>query len=153
MAENDEYLKLDNQLCFVLYAGSRAITRLYKPLLDRLNLTYPQYLVMLVLWENDSQSVTGIGKRLQLDSGTLTPLLKRLESQGLILRQRLESDERKVIVALTDKGKKLKNKAAAIPRELLCRSGLSEKEFRLIKDTISALIVRMDQGPAECGDK
>ncbi len=150
MAATDEYLKLDNQLCFVLYAGSRAITRMYKPLLDELHLTYPQYLVMLVLWEDDSRSVTDIGQRLQLDSGTLTPLLKRLESQGLIIRKRLESDERKVIVALTPEGKKLTQKAAVVPKELFCRSGLGEKEFRALKDQITGLVSRMETRSGEC---
>lgn len=145
MAETDEYLKLDNQLCFVLYAGSRTITRLYTPLLDNLGITYPQYLVLLVLWEEDGQSVTGIGRRLHLDTGTLTPLLKRMESQGLVTRQRQESDERVVMVHLTGKGRKLKEKAAAVPRELLCRSGLTEKEFRFLRDTMARLIGRMEQ--------
>jgi DNA-binding MarR family transcriptional regulator len=150
MNEIDEYLKLDNQLCFVLYAGSRAITRLYKPLLDRLELTYPQYLVMLVLWERDAQSVTEIGQRLQLDSGTLTPLLKRMESQGLVLRQRLESDERKVMVSLTDRGTKLREKAAMVPRELLCKSGLTEVEFLSLKNTLTQLIQRMEHPDPSC---
>lgn len=150
MAETDEYLKLDNQLCFVMYAASRAITRLYTPLLDRLGITYPQYLVLLVLWERDGQSVTAIGRRLQLDTGTLTPLLKRMEALGLITRQRQASDERVVMVLLTGKGKKLKEKAAAVPRELLCRSGLTTEEFLSLKDTVSGLIGRMDRYTDEC---
>ena len=96
----DELLRLDNQLCFTLYAGSRAVTKMYRPLLDRLELSYPQYLVMLVLWETDGLKVNDIGRRLQLDSGTLTPLLKRMESQGLVRRARSGEDERAVNITV-----------------------------------------------------
>jgi len=152
MDQNDEYLKLNNQLCFVLYAGSRAVTRLYTPLLNRLGLTYPQYLVLLVLWEEDGLGVSAIGGRLRLDTGTLTPLLKRMESQGLLSRRRTASDERKVAVFLTSRGKKLKEKAAAVPRELFCRTGLSVEEFLHLKESISGLIGRMerDQTDGNC---
>ena len=102
------WLALDAQLCFALYSASLAMTKLYKPLLDRLGLTYPQYLVMLVLWEEDAMSVKEIGERLFLDSGTLTPLLKRLEAAGLVKRTRSTEDERQVIVALTPQGEGLK---------------------------------------------
>ncbi|HNW26887.1 MAG TPA: MarR family transcriptional regulator [Spirochaetota bacterium] len=152
MDNNDEYLKLDNQLCFVLYAGSRAITRLYTPLLKKLGITYPQYLVLLVLWEEDGLGVSAIGSRLRLDTGTLTPLLKRMESQGLLSRRRTVSDERKVAVYLTARGKKLKEKAAAVPRELFCRTGLTAEEFLHLKESITVLIGRMerDQSDVEC---
>ena len=108
-------LQLDNQLCFALYSTSLAMTKLYKPLLSTLELTYPQYLVMLVLWETEPLSVSALGERLYLDSGTLTPLLKRMEQSGLLLRQRSQQDERRVEVSLTPQGRKLRARAAAIP--------------------------------------
>jgi MarR family transcriptional regulator, organic hydroperoxide resistance regulator len=141
----DEYLKLDNQLCFVLYAASRVLTRLYGPFLAKLNLTYPQYLVMLVLWENESLNVGDIGTLLYLDSGTLTPLLKRLEAQGLISRKRLSTDERKVMVSLTETGKAMKRDAIRVPLELFCRSGLTLEEFLSIKQNVGKLLDRMKE--------
>ncbi len=117
-------LALDNQFCFALYSASHAMTRTYKPMLDRLGLTYPQYLVMLVLWERDGVLVKEIGARLFLDSGTLTPLLKRLEANGLLTRNRDASDERQVRIALTERGRDLRGPAEQIPREVLCASGL-----------------------------
>ena len=104
----DQALLLDNQLCFALYSASLAMTKLYKPLLDELGLTYPQYLAMLVLWERDGLTVSELGERLSLDSGTLTPLLKRLEAAGLIARIRAVEDERRVHITLTAAGRKLK---------------------------------------------
>ncbi len=112
---SDQALKLENQLCFALYSASLAMTKLYKPLLEKLGLTYPQYLAMLVLWENDGLMVSNIGERLYLDSGTLTPLLKRLEAGGFITRQRDADDERCVRVHLTAAGVALKVDAASIP--------------------------------------
>lgn len=106
---------LDNQLCFALYSASLAMTKLYKPLLDPLGLTYPQYLVLLCLWESDGPSVSELGARLQLDSGTLTPLLKRMETAGWVVRERSAADERRVHVSLTPAGHTLKTRAAAIP--------------------------------------
>ena len=138
--KEDEFLKLDNQLCFVLYAASRVLTRLYGPFLDRLNITYPQYLVMLVLWEHETLSVGDIGRLLYLDSGTLTPLLKRLEAVGLITRKRLPEDERKVMAALTPRGKAMKQKAASVPLELFCKSGLTVEEFQSIKNDVTKLL-------------
>ena len=108
-------LDLDNQLCFALYSASLAMTKLYKPLLAGLGLTYPQYLVMLVLWERDGLMVSELGERLSLDSGTLTPLLKRMEASGSIVRIRALDDERRVHITLTAAGRKLKTRAAAIP--------------------------------------
>lgn len=140
----DEYLKLDNQLCFVLYAASRVLTRLYGPFLTKLNLTYPQYLVMMVLWEHQTLSVGDIGRLLYLDSGTLTPLLKRLEAQGLISRNRLSTDERKVIVMLTEEGSAMKQQAISVPLELFCRSGLTVEEFQDIKLSVTKLLDRMN---------
>ena len=115
----DEALKLDNQLCFALYAASLAMTKLYKPLLDELGLTYPQYLVMLVLWERDGLAVSELGRRLSLDSGTLTPLLKRLEAAGLVSRLRAVDDERRVHIHLSAAGRRLKARAAKVPACIL----------------------------------
>lgn len=115
MPSPDAALLLDNQLCFALYSASLAMTKLYKPLLAELGLTYPQYLAMLVLWEQDGLAVSEIGKRLYLDSGTLTPLLKRLEALGLISRLRAVDDERRVHVHLTAAGRKLRAKALKVP--------------------------------------
>ena len=114
-ATTDAMLRLDNQLCFALYSTSLAMTRLYKPLLDALGITYPQYLVLLVLWERDGLSVSELGNRLFLDSGTLTPLLKRMEAAGLVTRQRALDDERRVHIALTEPSRLLKIRAAQIP--------------------------------------
>ena len=116
-------LALDNQFCFALYSASHAMTRTYKPMLDRLGLTYPQYLVMLVLWEQDAILVKDIGARLFLDSGTLTPLLKRLEANGLLTRNRDPHDERQVRIVLSADGKSLRRQAEAIPQQVLCASG------------------------------
>jgi DNA-binding MarR family transcriptional regulator len=114
----DAWLALDKQVCFALYSASLAMTKVYKPLLAPLGLTYPQYLVMLALWEDDVQTVSALGDRLALDSGTLTPLLKRLEAQGQLSRERDSVDERRVIVRLTDAGRKLKIRARAVPPQI-----------------------------------
>ncbi|NQV42631.1 MAG: MarR family transcriptional regulator [Candidatus Marinimicrobia bacterium] len=116
---SDEYLKLDNQLCFPLYATSRMITRLYQPLLEKLGLTYPQYIVLLVLWEADSLSVKEIGERVQLNTNTLTPLLKRMQELKYITRVRSTEDERIVLVNLTKAGRDMKAKALEIPHQLI----------------------------------
>jgi MarR family transcriptional regulator, organic hydroperoxide resistance regulator len=116
-------LALDKQFCFALYSASHAMTKTYKPMLDRLGLTYPQYLVMLVLWEQDAILVKDIGARLFLDSGTLTPLLKRLEANGLVSRNRDPHDERQVRIVLTADGRELRKQAEEIPRQELCASG------------------------------
>lgn len=113
-----EQLKLENQLCFPVYAASRLITRIYQTYLDEIGITYPQYLVLLVLWEKDKVTVNEISRKLFLNTNTTTPLLKRLEAQGLITRQRSGEDERKVIIALTAKGKKLQSRASDIPGKL-----------------------------------
>ena len=130
----DVPLLLDNQLCFAVYSTAHAFNRAYKPLLDRLGLTYPQYLVMLVLWERDGVPVKDIGERLLLDSGTLTPLLKRLEAAELVKRTRSTEDERQVLIALMPRGQALKEKARAVPEgilaalELLGRRTLVDEE-------------------------
>jgi DNA-binding MarR family transcriptional regulator len=119
----DAWLALDKQLCFALYSASLAMTKVYKPLLAPLGLTYPQYLVMLALWEADSLTVSALGDRLALDSGTLTPLLKRLEAQGQLSRERDTQDERRVIVRLTPAGRQLKVRARKVPQEIGRASG------------------------------
>jgi DNA-binding MarR family transcriptional regulator len=144
----DALLSLDNQLCFSLYASSLAMTKLYKPLLAPLGLTYPQYLVMLVLWQHGRLSVNQIGHTLHLDSGTLTPLLKRMASAGLILRQRDPTDERRVLVELTAEGRALKHAARDVPRTLLCRMGLSPDEVTALQDTLGKLRQRLHSPPA-----
>ena len=111
----DEALKLGNQLCFPLYACSKEVIRRYTPYLDSLGLTYTQYITLMVLWENDGITVGELGERLLLDSGTLTPLLKKMESHGLLTRHRSESDERRVVVSLTPAGRDLKTEAAKVP--------------------------------------
>ena len=108
-------LLLDNQLCFALYSASLAMTKLYKPLLDEMGLTYPQYLVLLALWEQDGQTVSELGQRLHLDSGTLTPLLKRMEAADWLMRLRDTADERRVLIRLTAAGRQLKARARRIP--------------------------------------
>jgi DNA-binding MarR family transcriptional regulator len=125
----DAALRLDNQLCFALYSASLAMTKVYKPLLEELGLTYPQYLVMLVLWEGDGLSVSELGQRLSLDSGTLTPLLKRLEGTGLVSRIRAVEDERRVHVTLTAAGRRLKARAAKVPACVLAASQCSIPEL------------------------
>lgn len=137
--------KLDHQLCFALYSASLAMTKLYKPLLDSLGLTYPQYLVMLVLWEQDTQSVSMLGARLGLDSGTLTPLLKRLEEAGLLLRRRDVLDERRVIVQLTHAGRKLQKPAASVPQCLLQTVACDLSELSALTQKIQWLKTQLTQ--------
>jgi DNA-binding MarR family transcriptional regulator len=117
--------QLDRQLCFALYSTSLTMTKLYKPVLEPLGLTYPQYLVLLVLWESDTVGVGELGSRLFLDSGTLTPLLKRMEAAGLLVRTRAADDERRVAISLTVAGKALRRKARSVPEQVACASGCS----------------------------
>ena len=140
---NDELLKLDNQLCFALYACSRSLTRLYRPLLSKLGVTYPQYLVLMVLWENKQQAVSELGEKLLLDSGTLTPLLKRMEINGLVERTRSRQDERKVFIKISKKGKALKEQALAIPEQMFCQSGLTVEEFVRVKGDLEDLLKKI----------
>ena len=135
----DEMLKLDHQLCFALYSSSLAMTKLYKPLLDPLNLTYPQYLAMLVLWEGDAISVSDLGQRLLLDSGTLTPLLKRLEASGWVRRERDSADERRVLLYLTPAGKALKARALKVPPQVACATSCSLEELSSLTARLKAL--------------
>lgn len=136
-------LLLDNQLCFSLYSASLAMTKLYKPLLDALELTYPQYLVMLVLWECDGLTVSELGDRLSLDSGTVTPLLKRMEGAGWLARQRSSEDERRVHVVLTPAGRQLQTRAAHIPGCVLAQSGLALGELVALNQQIRRLRLNM----------
>jgi len=137
-------LLLDNQLCFALHSASLAMTKVYKPHLDKLGVTYPQYLVLLVLWERDGLAVSDIGERLFLDSGTLTPLLKRLEAAELIKRTRSTEDERQVLIALTAKGESLREKARAVPQSILAASACSVGELVAMKNEIVALRDRLN---------
>lgn len=140
----DQALRLDNQICFAVYSTAHAFNRVYKPLLDRLGLTYPQYLVMLALWERDDVAVKDLGERLFLDSGTLTPLLKRLETAELIKRTRGTADERVVLIALTPQGRALREKAKAVPQSILAASACSVGELMAMKDEIVALRDRLN---------
>jgi MarR family transcriptional regulator, organic hydroperoxide resistance regulator len=137
-------LLLSNQICFAVYSTAHAFNRVYKPLLDRLGLTYPQYLVMLVLWERDDVPLKDIGEKLFLDSGTLTPLLKRLEAQGLIKRTRSTEDERQVLIALTSKGHALKEEAKAVPQAILSSSACPVGELVTMKNELVALRDRLN---------
>jgi DNA-binding MarR family transcriptional regulator len=133
------WLQLDHQLCFALYSSSLAMTKLYKPLLDPLGLTYPQYLAMLVLWESDGATVSQLGERLMLDSGTLTPLLKRLEAAGLVQRLRDSADERRVRVQLTREGRALKRRSLAVPEAIACAAGCELDELARLTARLKAL--------------
>ncbi|QCK14594.1 MarR family winged helix-turn-helix transcriptional regulator [Mangrovivirga cuniculi] len=145
---SDDILKLENQICFPLYAGSRLITKAYKPLLDELGITYPQYLVLLVLWEKDNISIKQISSKLILETNTLTPLLKRMENSGLITRSRSEEDERTVYIKLSSKGKKLKERAQSIPSKLieqLSSEDISVSEILQMKETLCLLIDKINE--------
>lgn len=129
-------LKLENQFCFAVYSAAHAVMRTYRPLLEALGLTYPQYLVMLILWESPEQTVGGIAERMLLDSSTLTPLLKRLEATGLIRRRRNPDNERQLIVTLTDEGRALRARAEAIPEAILCASGQDVANLLRLRDQL-----------------
>ncbi|MBW1215358.1 MarR family transcriptional regulator [Pantoea allii] len=132
-------LLLDQQLCFALYSANLAMHKVYRKLLTQMDITYPQYLVMLVLWQQDSLTVSEIGERLFLDSATLTPLLKRLENAGLLNRQRSRQDERQVVVSLKDTGRLLRQQAERIPDEIQCASDCSEDEMAALKLQLNQL--------------
>jgi DNA-binding MarR family transcriptional regulator len=138
-------LQLDNQVCFALYSASLAMTKLYKPLLESIGLTYPQYLVMLVLWEQDGLTVSELGERLYLDSGTLTPLLKRLETGGNLRRERDAEDERRVRISLTEAGRALRDKAEAIPPCVLESSQCTLPELVALTSQLKTLRDRLNQ--------
>ncbi|MGV3728279.1 MarR family winged helix-turn-helix transcriptional regulator [Hydrogenophaga sp.] len=140
---SDQALQLDHQLCFALYSASLAMTKLYKPLLEELGLTYPQYLAMLVLWETDGVTVSELGERLHLDSGTLTPLLKRLEAAELVNRLRDVEDERRVLIRLTATGRKLKTRAARLPGCVLQATQCDVSEVMALTQQVQALRDRL----------
>ncbi|BDI07849.1 MarR family winged helix-turn-helix transcriptional regulator [Sphaerotilus microaerophilus] len=149
------WLALDRQLCFALYSASLSMTKLYKPLLDPLGLTYPQYLVMLALWERDGETVGQLGARLFLDSGTLTPLLKRLEAQGLLQRRRDAADERRVLLSLTTAGRDLRERAQAVPRAVACATACELDEIIDLTQRLQNLrrrLVDAQEGPAPAAD-
>ncbi|WP_051287174.1 MarR family winged helix-turn-helix transcriptional regulator [Paenibacillus taiwanensis] len=141
----DEQFVLDHQLCFMLYSASREMTKLYRPLLEKLDLTYPQYLTLLVLWEQNGITVKELGQRLYLDSGTLTPLLKRMETQGLLSRQRDKTDERKVIITLTQRGHSLKEEARCIPSALYSQAGQSPEVLARLFADMKELLAHLHQ--------
>jgi len=143
--KNLQQLKLDNQICFPVYALSREIVGRYRPLLDQLDITYPQYLVLLVLWEHQEQSVSQLGEKLYLDSGTLTPLLKRLEQKKLVTRSRSKEDERIVKIKLTSEGENLQKKAAGIPKKLFEDMKVPEEELKQLKTTIEKILTTLNQ--------
>ncbi len=140
-------LLLDDQLCFAVYAASRAMTSVYRPVLDELGLTYPQYLALMVLWEHAPAPVTvsQLGARLQLDSGTLTPLLKRLEGLGFVERQRRAEDERVVDVSLTANGKRLRQRALKVPEAMMCRVNLTRAQVGALRDQLKALTKHLNE--------
>lgn len=137
-----DLLKLESQVCFPVYALSREITNLYRPLLDELGITYPQYLVLLILWEQKEQTVNQIGRKLQLDNGTLSPLLKRLEQKGMLTRTRSKTDERVVVVSLTLLGAVTKEKAKCIPEQLVQALNISIEELVQLKSIVDKIVHR-----------
>ncbi len=139
--EGYEQLKLENQLCFPLYAAAKEVVRKYKPYLDELDLTYTQYIAMMVLWEKESLNVKELGSMLYLDSGTLTPLLKKLEAKGYVTRRRCKEDERNLIICITEKGEALKEKAAKVPNEMACKYvNLTKEEIEMVYHTLYKLL-------------
>lgn len=141
-------LRLENQLCFGLYAAAHAMNRAYRVRLGPLGLTYPQYLTLLALWETDHQSVSELGQRLRLDSGTLTPVLKRLESAGLVSRARNRADEREVEIGLTERGKALRLEAVGVREDVVCRLGMSDDDISRLRRDIDRLLANLDQAVA-----
>ncbi|MBE0484559.1 MarR family winged helix-turn-helix transcriptional regulator [Marinobacter sp.] len=147
MAVGDDVLGLDNQICFALYALNRAVTARYRPLLTKLDLTYPQYLVMLVLWEREQGEparVSDVGDRLRLDSGTLTPLLKRLEQRGLVIRRRQAGDERVVRLGLTEAGWQLRAAARQVPEQLLCGLDVDPQRLIALRQELRSLLAILE---------
>ncbi len=147
--DDDQLLALDSQLCFAIYTANRAVTARYRPLLAKLGLTYPQYLVMLVLWQADREGervrVSDIGQRLRLDTGTLTPLLKRLEGAALVERRRDSRDERVVSIVLTARGRELRKRALAIPEQLMCSSGIDPQRLGALREELRSLLAELDR--------
>ncbi|WP_303918102.1 MarR family winged helix-turn-helix transcriptional regulator [Draconibacterium sediminis] len=138
----DDELKLKSQVCFPVYALSREIVNVYRPILEEIDLTYPQYLVMMVLWENEPQKVNEIGDKLNLDNGTITPLLKRMAAKGLISRKRNTKDERVVEISLTESGKQLQTKAAEVPQKVVKAMGITAEDLMQLKDLVIKILNR-----------
>ena len=136
-------LMLDKQICFSLYSASNAMNRAYRPLLESLDLTYLQYIVMMVLWEHSTMNVKELGSKVHLDSGTLTPLLKRLEGKGLLIRTRGKKDERVRIISLSDEGLKMREKAESVPKEMLCKSRMTIEELTTLKQSCDLLLSKL----------
>ncbi|PKF61740.1 MarR family transcriptional regulator [Psychromonas sp. psych-6C06] len=145
MEKNNSDLQLDKQICFALYSASNAMSRAYRPLLEKLDLTYLQYIVMMVLWEHDTMNVKALGNKVSLDSGTLTPLLKRLEGKGLIVRSRSAEDERVRIITLSDAGFKMREQAESVPKEMFCKSKMSVEELAQLKQSCDLLLSKLSQ--------
>lgn len=140
-----EALKIENQLCFPLYACSREVIKQYKPFLDELNLTYTQYIAMMALWENQEMTVKELGDVLYLDSGTLTPMLKKLEAKQYVTRTRSRKDERNLIVSVTEQGRQLKEKAMKMPRAIADHTELSREEAETLYHTLYKILARLEQ--------
>ena len=138
--DKDEALKLENQICFPLYAASRMLTRAYQPLLAKLNITYPQYLVLMVLWEKDGITVNDITQKLYLNTNTITPLLQRMEKSDILQRKRSKKDERQVLVHLTEKGNQMKEMAYCIPEEIFTKMQIPLEEMFKMKEMLNSLI-------------
>ncbi|BDY04782.1 MarR family transcriptional regulator [Ferrimonas sp. YFM] len=136
-------LMFENQICFPLYSAANAVVRAYRPLLDKLDLTYLQYMVMMLLWQHQSMSVKDLGEKLNLDSGTLTPLLKRLEGKELVVRGRSQQDERVRVITLTDEGKALKEQAKEVPQAMACRAGMSPQDAAQLKALCQSLLAQL----------
>jgi DNA-binding MarR family transcriptional regulator len=151
MSQNDDIVPLEQQLCFSVYSAAHAFNAAYKPLLEPLGLTYPQYLVLLALWQKDGVSVKDIGTRLHLDSGTLTPLLKKLQASGYVRRGRNPSDERQLLVELTPEGQSLRARAAEVRKSLVCSLGVTEPSIQTLReqvDVMTGLLRSMVETPA-----
>lgn len=146
----DELLKLDNQLCFTIYACSREVIRLYRPFLAELGITYTQYVALLVLWEKESITLKELGEKLFLDSGTLTPLLKKMEAANLLVRQRSQKDERTICISLTKQGKSLKNQAYEIPEKVICSARLDLKEVIDLREKLKKLLNKIEKNQNNC---
>ncbi|ASU77470.1 MarR family transcriptional regulator [Actinopolyspora erythraea] len=148
-ADSEQLLRLERQLCFVLHATSRAFDTLYRPVLAELGLTYPQYLVMLAVWEHGERSVKELGRSLRLDSGTLSPLLKRLEKAGFVRRERSPADERSVVVRPTEEGIALRERASDIPRRILSATGLDEQQLGELHTALNSVTSALDRAAEE----
>ncbi|MCG9758594.1 MULTISPECIES: MarR family winged helix-turn-helix transcriptional regulator [Pseudoalteromonas] len=140
MSKSNPQLNLDNQICFRLYSASRQVTRLYQPLLKEIGLTYPQYIVLLILWEQDGLLVKEIGERAELNSNTLTPLLKRLAERGLVTRSKNPDDERQTFIYLTEAGKALEQSCTCIPAQMMAKAGLNMEQVQQLKQSLDMLL-------------